>query len=274
MNNENVLTVEIKNEKPILLVDFTNSFLSLADEYERFIRINDPVAASQEAKLFIREIRPGSIIADLYPLVPLALIAMENANTILDFANYLKKTFDYFLGRNIIQPDLKKKSLENFAAIVEPVAKDKGSQFNVINNGNLYVNIPFQEANVAQNAIGKALRALKEPSTGLHEKVLMYFFQARGDPSSQVGDRVKIESISQDPKRVIFKDEEMKRRLLFGNDNLFTHAYIVDVAVETIDGKPMVYKVQNIYDSIERIDLNSKSFAFVEKDLKKLPPKS
>jgi len=190
----------------------------------------------------------------------------------------MKDAFDYFLGKTNIKPNFKKKNLENFKSITEPIAKDTASQYNLLNNGILVVNINSQEANAAQNVIARDIQALKEPLTGLHEKVLMYFFQARGDPASEVGDRVKIESIYPGPIKVIFKDESMKAQLLYGTDNLFTHAYIVDVAVETIDERPMLYRVQKIHESIERVKLDGNILIPYLTDPKntknKLPPKT
>ncbi|MGD0341826.1 MAG: hypothetical protein ABSA76_08995 [Bacteroidales bacterium] len=49
----------------------------------------------------------------------------------------------------------------------------------------------------------------------------------------------------------IFDNDAAKTRMLLGNDNPFMSAYRVDVAVETVKGKPVLYKILNMHERIE-----------------------
>jgi hypothetical protein len=259
------LTVEIKNQHPVELVDLTQSLLSFADEYKRYFSKNEDPCVAEDVRLYVKEMRSGSIIADLVANAPYALPMIENANTIFEFVSYLKGATDYLLGKSTEKPPLEKANYENFVRILEPVSKDNGSQLNIgainINNVNapVTININSLESNAAQNAARRELDALKEPSTGIHEKVLLYWYQARNDPRSDRGDRAIIESIASNPVKVIFVNESIKAKILSSSENPFTLAYVVDVAVETIKGKPALYRILDIHGHqiIERGKENS-----------------
>lgn len=252
------LTIEIKNEVPVELTDLTKSFLSLADEYKRFVAKYEHPLVSDDIRLYVKEIRSGSIVAVLMPYAVAALPIMENANTVIEFCEYLKTAYGYFTGklREKPQPALEKVNFQNLSNIIEPIAKDSGSQMNInatLNfNAPVTLNLNSMEANAAQNAIQRDLEAMSEPVTGIHERVLLYWYQARNDPESQKGDRAIIESLHPNSVKAIFATESVKAKMLYGEENPFKYAYIVDVAVETVGGGPALYKIISVYDKIEK----------------------
>ncbi len=83
------LTIEIVNAKPVELLDLTTSFLSVGDEYRRFATSRG-LAGADDARFYVQQIRTGSIIADLVPMLPVVFVAslplIENLNTIVQFA--------------------------------------------------------------------------------------------------------------------------------------------------------------------------------------------
>jgi hypothetical protein len=248
-------TIEIRNEQPIELVDLTNSLLSLADEYKRLLARSPEIVDTGETKLYVKEIRTGSIVTDLVAYAPYALPFVEHAKTIIAFGNYLKDVFNHFLGRGDVLPPMEKANYENITRIVEPIAKDHASQMNcqLVINGDIkpVIVIDSIQANAIQNGVRKKIEALKEPVAGIREQVLLYWYQARKDLKSQTGDKAVIESINPKPVKTIFVNEDIKTRVLFESQNPFKLAYIVDVAVETIDNKPVVYKILHVHESME-----------------------
>ncbi|WP_282091149.1 hypothetical protein [Epibacterium ulvae] len=62
-----VLTLTIENSQPIELGDFVGAFTSLAKEYQREISGNSNF--EDDAKIYVKEVRKGSIIADLVPML-------------------------------------------------------------------------------------------------------------------------------------------------------------------------------------------------------------
>lgn len=260
MSDESKLTITIQNINPVELMDFTQAFLSLSDEYHRYLSLEDSDALDQDVKLYVKQIRTGSIVADLVALAPLALPFAENANTILGFSKYVRTGIGYLLGTQKNKPVFEKADYLNLSNIVAPIAKDNGSQinFNTTINGDvaLTLNVTSLEANAIQNAATREMAALREPGTGFHDKVLLYWYQARNDPKSQRGDKAIVESIISRPVKVLFANESIKAQLLSGEANPFKHAYVVDLAVETIAGVPRLFKILNIHD---RVDVDERS---------------
>lgn len=180
----------------------------------------------------------------------------ENANTIIGFSSYLKSAYDYLTGKSPDKLQFEKGNYQNLSSIIEPIAKDKGSQINCNTtiNGNVQVTINLNslEANAAQNIAKREIDALAEPITGVHNKVLLYWYQARNDLRSTTGDKAIIESLNSNPVKVIFDNETLKQKMLSDPENIFVHAYVVDVSVETIKGKPAVYKIIDVHEKIDR----------------------
>lgn len=255
MDDNYTLTIEINNKNPIELTDLTISLLSLADEYKRFIIMREGTPAANEVKLYVREVRSGSAIFDLQAIAPGIFPFINYAVTVIDFGVYTKAVVDFFLGKTNEKVKLDKRSYENFSKFVEPVAKDNGAQLNCHGNVNSTVNNFFilgsNDANAMQNRIQKEICALEEPLTGKKENVVLYWYQARNDAKSRAGDFAIIESIQAKPVKAIV-DESIKSAVLSGDENLFNLAYLVDVDVETIDGKPKLYKIIALHDTYSR----------------------
>lgn len=241
--------------------DFSRTFKAIADEYEHYAETYPSGAPTASAKLYVREIRSGSIIADLVAQTPaavaLTLPFVENAKSVVEFAKYLVTAYRFLIGkRESEKPALARHDLENLATILEPIAKDSAAQViisgthnnTVVNN----ITINSVEANAAQNTARREIESMREPTKRDHEKVLMYFYQARDDAKSDKGDRAKIESIAPSSVKVVFADEHLKERALGVEHGPFKCAYVVDVSVETIEGRPALYRVTAIHDMFDR----------------------
>jgi hypothetical protein len=253
---EPLLTVELKYERPLALADVTTSLNALAKEYSQWLAMSDTSAVSNGVELYVESMRSGSIITNLTAMAPLALPFIENTMTVVEFAKFLKVSATALLGRRRSVAELPRHTYENWCDIVEPVAKDGGSQLNVstVINGdvNIHLHVGTVEANAIQNTARRHLAADKIAATGIHDSAVLYLYQARYDPKSNAGDRGVIESISPDPVRLIFASDGLKSAVLTARDNPFKHAYVVDVQVETIKGRPILYRVLAIHDVIDR----------------------
>lgn len=257
MGDEMKMTIEIKNTEPVELMDLTLSLGSLADEYKKFLVKNESALDPDAVKLYIKEIRTGSIITDLVACAPIGLPFVEHAATIVKYAKYLNDIYGFLTGKSDKPKDvIEKTTYQNLSNIVEPIAKDKSSQFNIgaINvTGNVTVNLNMSslEANAAQNSARKEIEKLKEPNTKPHTQVLMYLYQARNDLSSTTGDKAIIESIHSGPVKTVFSNEDIKSKVLSDKSNLFKKAFVVDASVETIAGVPRLYRISEIYETFD-----------------------
>lgn len=258
MQTDQRLRIEINNDKPVELTDLTKSFQSAADEYKKFMESEGIELKKENVTLYIQEIKSGSIITDLIAISPLLLPLMANMSnvaTIIQFGQHLKKGYDFLLGRTNQRPNFSKANYENFSGFVEPIAKDNASQLNiytVINEKPAIVfNLNSVDANAAQNAAKREIGMINEPIAGLHRNVVLFWYQVKKDMASKTGDRVIIESISPNPVKAIFDNEMVKTEIVLGAENPLTAGYLVDVSVETIMGKPVLYKILNLHERIE-----------------------
>lgn len=246
------LKFEIKNVKPIELIDLTNSLLALGNEYQNFISKQHPEAMASDVKLYINEVRSGSVIALLTAMTPQLMDGFNYVNTVVDFAGFLKSSFALLSnGQANKNSELSPATLSNLSQIVEPVAKDSGAQLNIgtLNvTGNVYLSVPSKEANVIQNQISHIDRERRTKTHGLHEKVLLHWFQARKDTDSRFGDKAIIEAISPNPVKVICANDELKARMVLSDKNPFNEAFIVDVIADTLNEKIVLYKIVEVHE--------------------------
>jgi hypothetical protein len=149
MSDEPKLTLTIEHKTPVALLDLTKCFEGISDEHRRFVEARKGISAGEGVQIYVREIRSGSIIADLAALTPLALQFMEHAVTILDFSFYLKEAFDVLLGKMRQKLNLQKANYENLTKILEPVAKDKEAKILInsrFKNRDVNIQINYIEA--------------------------------------------------------------------------------------------------------------------------------
>ena len=69
-DSQAILTLRIDTEEPIELDSFVGAFTSLAEEYRRDVRSQFPDIDS-DARIFVKEIRKGSYVADLSRASPM-----------------------------------------------------------------------------------------------------------------------------------------------------------------------------------------------------------
>lgn len=259
--NDVKLTIAISNKQPIELLDLTKSLVSVAVQFQKYVKNNGKSREEINAKLYVKEIKTGSVLIDLVEFATVGLIPFaENVNTILDFANYLKKGFEYFLNNEDSEPAINIEDFKDFSSIIEPIAKDRSSQYNISTtvNGDVHVHVTLDsiKANAIQNKIKQEQKKLKIPISnedGLYTRQSLTFYQARNDTKSKQGNKGIIEAISDKHYNISFSSDDIANEILHGETNPFETAYIVDVTIENINGKPAIYKIHKFH---EYFDLN------------------
>ena len=63
--DEAILTYVFNNTRPTELLDLTSSLLAIGEQYRGFIRRQSDSLAEDDYRLYVREVRTGSIIVDL-----------------------------------------------------------------------------------------------------------------------------------------------------------------------------------------------------------------
>jgi hypothetical protein len=253
----NKLEIQINNINAVVLTDLTMALLGVGQQYERFIETETNEQHKADSQLYIKEVRSGSIIVELVaqtlPVIPL----LWQGGSLTEWANYAKNLISWLTGKLKDPPkDVTKQDLKQWHNILEPVAKDQGSQMNFsVSDGGQVINqffISSEQANAAQNGIRRQIEEMDEPNDHVQRKRVMVWYQTKFDDTTPTGNRAVIESITKTPIKVIFENNAVKKAML-GGDSRFQKswqelAYIVDVSVQTVQGIPKVYTIIDYHD--------------------------
>lgn len=257
---DTALLIKITHSKPIEMKDFVATMNAVGNLFDGFCKKNGDSGEAQRAKLYVQKIEHGSIEIFLTEAVTaLALPFMENMNLILEFAGHIKNILQYYIKGKGEKPDLDAKELRNLHDVLAVTAGDNNgsTQIGAIqigSNGPVYnvTNFNYFESNSAQNQIQREEKELKEreDTEKIYERQLMKIFQMRGNMSTNAGNKATIDALYAKPLPVVFENDELKYQILNHDDNPTKQAYLVDVVIQTIGGKPTTYKVMALHDII------------------------
>ncbi len=260
-SKDTALLFKITHSKPIEMADFVSTMNALSVLFESFVKEHADSTQGRKANLYIEKIQHGSI--EFYmveSIMACALPFVENFNSIYEFAKNLKEwvtgAIDGDKETKLSISELK--ALRDVFAITAndpkgettfgPVNKEHPNI--ILNNCSCTFN--FASSNSAQNQITKSIdRKEKEtPVETIHEKQLMTIFQMRGNMNTNAGNKAIIDTLSNKPLPVVFETDELKCQILNNDENPTKQAYLVDVVIQTIGGKPAAYKVMDLYEII------------------------
>lgn len=186
---------------------------------------------------------------------------MENVNTIIDFARYVKGVFDYLIKGEGEKPQIDLQECNNFSNVLNFVTSDQKGKMSIgavskVERGNVFNNCVFNfgDGNSAQNQLHKEMCTLQEEcqENDIYERVLMQIYQLRSDADTNIGNKAVIDEIFKGKHLpVVFNSEELKNNILFLDANPTRKAYQVDVKVQTLSGRPKAYKVMALHDVID-----------------------
>ena len=241
--------------RPVELADLSTSLGALAHQHERFADKLGATINGDRIRLYVKEIRPGSIIVELLALAQTAAPLVDAVNTVVPFAKNVSELLGFAVGRTPAPPDgTTPKDARDLSEFIKPVAGDLGSSMVIQARDNarveVNVHIDSNQANAAQNRLGNWAARQQEPVSGIHEHQLFYFARATGDAQRGTGDRGIIERFGTQAVKTRFMTAEAKQLPL--QEPLFQKVYDVDVDVQTVDGKPMLYRILKVHDSFNR----------------------
>ena len=261
-SDDTTLTYEISNTRPIELLDLTSSLLSLGEQYRGFMRRQGEGLAEDDYRLYVREIRTGSIIVDLVSQALQPQIIGPAAPFLVQFTQEIGDWFEFFKGVKDAK-DIKemilgatKKDFQQVAQVIEPAAKDPGSRINITasHGGVVVINAPLTsiEANAGQNLLRRYIDNVSLPVTGIHRDQVLHWYQMRDDRAAKPGDKAVIERLWKHPVKVRITSDEIKREMIDKPANPFRQFYVVDVDVTESAGRPVLYRILDVKDTFDR----------------------
>lgn len=255
-DDDAVLTVELKNSKPVDLIDLTTSLMALAQSFQDYA-IAHTGEPQESMKLYVRDIRQGSIIADLVTAADQADFIVKNLDVLAGFVANIQDIANFFLGRSPAtdKPPTTKQA-KQISQIVEPVAKDSGSQMNiqVFDGGTVHVqhiHLGSLDSNAIQNGVNRFLGS-SLPASYVATDQLLSLEQVRNSAKSKTGDRGIIETIAPRPVKLQFLSEDAKRQVLELQENPLQCVFLIDVEVRSVEGKPTLYRIITVKDVIHK----------------------
>lgn len=243
------IIVEYKNERPIELLDLTSSLAAFGEEFKDFAA--ERGFSGQPPRLFVHNMREGSIIAELIPWMEQIDFMLKHRDEIAGFMANWQEILQAVLNLTDKAKSIDRPTLRNARSFVAPIAKDGGAQLNVIAQDNSaptvninVINIRSDEAEtIARNAGYLLARGVptEEPFTGEP----MTLFQMR---DARAGDMGYIDRFSEKPVKLTFASEETKNAILHHSDNPWDTIFFVSGVVKTSGGAVAAYHVRSLDD--------------------------
>ncbi|HEY0112167.1 MAG TPA: hypothetical protein VGB59_03335 [Allosphingosinicella sp.] len=265
--------LRLETKRPIQIGDFVSAFTALGNEYERFIRVNRPDLAP-EASIYVRQVREGSIEAELIPMAVTGAAMMLNA---MDQMMILEQFVQLYGGRlkTFFKPqgrlsNATKSELVDFLDQVRAIANDPEGTAEIeavdYRDGHRKVRaaIKFRtpEARTARAEIVDQQRELQSRSDVDHERVLMRFVRPSIEDvalGKRTGERAVIEKVYPKALPVVYAsdlaEQRIRHEMLQSHENVFKKLFDVDVNVELRgDGKPMAYRIVALHTVTDALD--------------------
>ena len=259
------LTVTLDLKGAIELAHFVDFFAALGDQFRKSIKSELPDFEG-EPKIFVKEVRSGSIVADLFPGGVGDLIdVMDKALIVTTFAAYTAKAIKaYISGQRFAGAN--KSDLKDYLDTVKAVAGDSDGRATiattVYREGLLTREVVFSftspEARQAVQQIESHKQELDRVSSADHSRVLMVFTRSdvgAADIGKRSGERVVVEEISGVSRPLVYASNLAEERIKFeirnADDNIYHKGFVVDVNVQTRNGSPVAYAVTHVHQVID-----------------------
>lgn len=258
-NIENEFKFEyiIDYDKPIIVSEFTNALNAISNQYEKFL-IDKYGSERPSAELYVQEIKKGSIVTTLVEYSAIILPFIGDVNTVFEFGNYIKSTYDYLLNgkKDSDEEKLDIKDLNNLLKVIEPGTHT---------NNNVYIQIKGKNNNIVLNPLSanetqsRAIRdRIKEEKKELSQKgkkieykQALYLEQIKRDLDSKKGNKGVIKELNENSLNIIWESEDDKQKMLSCDDNPFNMIFIVDVEIVEVNSETKLYKIINVHEIIE-----------------------
>lgn len=254
MPQEFEIELKYSNRAPVELTQLTAGFEGIAQEYQKFLKRSGVHFSEARARLYLKEIRRGSIIAKLIAMTKPRSEAppVETPAYVAPFYGFIKTCYEALLDERRDMPDVDKGTLKHLSAIVEPVVHEGGAQLTLTPPAvaeQQPISITANQARVVKRSIAREIQRLDAPSTSIYSRVELHWYQARNDRFSQAGDRAVIAVLSERPTKVLFANENLKARMLLTPVNPFQLEYTVDVTVDFVGRVPKLFLISLLHES-------------------------
>lgn len=253
------ILIELHNEQPVDLLDLTASLVGLAREHEAIMRAERGASPTEETRLLVVDIRKGSTIFELVPALPFFVAQAEVVNTAVDFVRNLSAFVDWLRVPGGRLPDPTTQRLKNLNDPVRAVANDSNGRLDVmarLQSGDVLQEfvIKRDEARLVMENASAQRKEIEHKSSDVYERVLMRLHQTSLDGvkvDARAAEKGIVERIDSRPHTLIYVSELAGQKIKAEvREDAYRKGFVVDLDVETVNGRPRAYRILAVHDVI------------------------
>lgn len=268
------LEFKLDLDDPVEIGDFAALFSGLGGQFESYLKDSHPEVAGA-ARLYVKEVRHGSIVADLFALMREMIGYMDDTIIVLSFAAlFSRRVRAWIAGQHVL--GMNKTELRDANDTLRAIANAKSGKAVLksykltkgVWQSTVEAEFSADEARQALKTVGDQVRALDKIEGADHQRVLMVFTRPdSGDAQvgKSTGEKVLIEQVSSRKLPLIYASDlagqEIKHEMRDADQNIFKRGFVVDVNVATRNGKPVAYSVTNLHQIIDLPDEDEQTTA-------------
>lgn len=260
------IEVVIRNSDPIDLLDFTASLTAIAREHESRIRSSVPRVDVDQTRLLIVDVRKGSIILELLPILAPIISTAEVTNTAVEFVGHMKAVLGQLKVPGGRAEHATTAQLKNMNDTVQTVANDSRGEMSIAaryQNGDVIQELIITKNDariISENATSQR-REIEAKGSNVLNRVLMRLHQSSVDDlkvGRKTSEKGIVERVDLKPRPLIYASDlagqRLKDEIQKEEGNPFQKGFVVDLDVETVGGKPRAYRVLAVHDVIDLDD--------------------
>lgn len=258
------ISIKLDLNEPVEITDFAAMFAGVGAQFEDFLAKNHPELKGH-AKMYVREVRKGSIVADMFANIPDLIGYMDDALIILGFGSLFSSRVRKLVKGQFIE-NASKSDLKELGETIRAVSHDSGGEMTIEslsyeNNAwktKVELKMTSSDSRKAINTLEQQKLALDKKESADHQRVLMVFtrsdvFDAKLDKKS--GEHVIINELSSSPRPLIYGSgiaEDRIKAEIRAEGSIYKKGFVVDVNVQILaSGLPAAYSVTNLHQVID-----------------------
>lgn len=248
---------------PAELGSLVEAFAAVASQFETYLRREHPNLKGA-AKLFVQDIRKGSIIVELVPVIQPLIANMDNALIVDGFVRrFGEKLKNYAQG--IRDASASKSDIRDLMGAVTVIANDPEGK-SIISSveysktkatTKFKIEFDTDGAKKARETLQLQKAALDLPAYEIFENKLMVFVRT-SIRSSTTGKKTElqavIEAIHPKPLPITFETDLARERIegeiKEDEKNVYKKGFFIDCYTERLAGKPVAYRITTVRDII------------------------
>ena len=265
--SKSYLTITLDLEQPVEIQDFAAFFSGLGSQFDRFLLSEHP-RMKGKAQMYVKEVRKGSIIADLVPNIPDLVGYMDNVLIVGGFGALFSKRVRKAITGQFID-GASRPEIEEIGKTVRSLSKDSKGTLKIesvelkngIWNKDVLIKFDTADARKAEATLDRQKKELEAVDNSDYKRVLMIFERSRKsdtDIAKPTGELVIIEEINEKPKALIYGSEmieqQIKHEIREADDNIYKKGFMVDVNTRMRAGRVVGYTVGAIHQVIDLPD--------------------